>query len=169
MKQLNVQQLGVLMQARMQRRHQCFDKVVELCFTHIKRFAEKNTTFCFYEVPDFLIGYPLYDLNDCINYIIEKLQSNDFLVKYFFPRILYISWNVNEIKEEKLKASLSLLNALDGPDTAEKAKAPARRRNTVMPYGLLSATNTSAVPTKSVSFVKSVKEFKPSGKLVLDV
>lgn len=166
MKQLNVQQLSALMQTRQTRRHHCFDKILEQCHTFIRRHADKNVVFCFYEVPDFMIGYPLYDLNECITYLVEKLRAGGFLVRYFFPRILYISWNINEIKEEKLKHDMTLIKALEGPSQpVARPKTPARGGR----KGKVASVIPTTVPTKSVSFVKSVKEFKPSGKIVLDL
>ena len=155
---MNVQQLSALMQSRQSKRHICFEKVLEQCYAFIRRHAEKNVKFCFFEVPDFLIGYPLFDLNECIQYISDKLSSNDFLVRYFFPRILYISWDLNEIKEEKLRKDMSIIKALEGPPLPKK-RAP--RVKAALP--------TPTANGKSVSFVRSVKEFKPSGKIVLNL
>lgn len=161
MKHLNVQQLSALMQSRHVRRQQCFEKVLEQCFVFIKKHADKDVTFCFYEVPDFIIGYPLFDLNECIAFIMEKLRSNDFIVRYFFPRILYISWNINEINEEKLRKDMTIIKALNAPASKQTNKRPAKGKTVavVAPQGA----------NKSVSFVKSVKEFKPSGKIVLNL
>ena len=175
MKQLNVRQLSAMMETRQARRHQCFEKVLELCFTQVKRHADKNAMFCFFEVPDFLLGFPLYDLNECIAYVVDKLQKNEFLVRYYFPRILYISWNVNEIKEEKLRQNMSLIHSIEGPKPQNVASAKRRGRVAVAtkPKSIIAPTtaslNNTLVPQKAVSFVKSVKEFKPSGKIVLDL
>lgn len=170
MKQLNVRELTSQLQLRQVRRHLCFDKILEMCFGHIKRHADKNQLFCFYEVPEFMIGMPLYDMNECLAYIIEKLKENDFLVKYYFPRILYISWNINEINEEKLQNNISLIKTI-APSKAPRAKRQPRKNivcTTAANANTCQPSQTQISPTK-VSFVKSVKQFKPSGKLVLDV
>lgn len=196
MKHLNVRDLTTSMQSRQARRNQCFDKVLEQCFTFIKKHADKNKMFCFYEVPEFQLGFPLYDLNECISYIVEKLQNNEFLVRYFFPRILYVSWNVAEIKEEKLKQNMSLIKSLEGPSTSQPnydtsasftfplvSKPPPRpRQPRKAPAATLAAASKARTITfqtpispdtgqqqNSGGFVKSVKQFKPSGKIVLDL
>ena len=46
----------------------------------------------YYEVPEFLIGKPLYKLNDCIKFIIFSLSERGFSIKFHFPRVLYVSW-----------------------------------------------------------------------------
>ena len=51
-----------------------------------------NEQFLFYVVPEFMIGVPRYNVTHCIIYIIEKLEKNNFIVKYTHPNMLFISW-----------------------------------------------------------------------------
>lgn len=165
MKQLNVRELTAQLATRQAKRHQCFDRILEMCFMVIKRHADKNALFCLYEVPEFVLGMPLYDLNECISYLVEKLKANGFLVKYYFPRVLYISWNVNEIKEDKLQRDLSLIETLNAPKPRQSRKQSALPSSTTV---ATTKTVSTSLPTKA-GFIKSVKQFKPSGKIVLDV
>ena len=48
--------------------------------------------FCFYVVPEFLVGVPTYDIATCISYIVEQLTTNCFIVKYTHPNLLFVSW-----------------------------------------------------------------------------
>jgi len=48
--------------------------------------------FCFYVVPEFLVGVPTYDIATCISYIVEQLTTNGFIVKYTHPNLLFVSW-----------------------------------------------------------------------------
>ncbi len=59
---------------------------------HTSRTKIKDK-FCFFAVPEFLIGTPRYDISLCIAYIIENLQNNGFIIKYTHPNLLFISWN----------------------------------------------------------------------------
>jgi len=55
---------------------------------------QKNTEhYCFFIVPEFLVGTPRYDSAACIAYIMDKLSNNGFMVKYTHPNLLFISWN----------------------------------------------------------------------------
>lgn len=167
MKPLNVRELTKQLQTRQQKRNQSFEKVLEICYNSIRRNADKNQLFCFFEVPEFIIGLPVYDLNECILYVVEKLRSNDFLVKYYFPRILYVSWNINEINEEKLQNNLKLIKNIETPTKAPSYKPRVKKQETSITKMPTTVTTTTSSP--KASFVKSVKEFKPSGKLVLDI
>ena len=51
-----------------------------------------NDMFCFYIIPEFLMGIPRYDLAACTNFIIDKLTKNGFHIKYTYPNLLFISW-----------------------------------------------------------------------------
>jgi hypothetical protein len=149
MKLPNVKELNAQLVSRQTRRHVCFEKTLEACSSFIKKHADKNATVCFYVVPEFLIGYPLYDINECITYIKDKLEKSGYLTKYYFPRILYISWNVNEIKEFKMNKDISLIKTLEGKGQPKKGNR------------IKFAADTG--------FIDSVKEFKPSGKIVLNL
>jgi hypothetical protein len=52
-----------------------------------------NENFCTYIMPEVLIGYPNYDLEECLVFIIDKLQTDGFLTRYIHPNLLMISWN----------------------------------------------------------------------------
>ena len=61
----------------------------------------------FFEVPYIVIGLPLYDINICINYIVECLRKNGLLVQILpIPNdnIIYISWNPFDINIKNKKS-----------------------------------------------------------------
>ena len=102
MRSLTVSDLNNIISTKSDNRKQSFQKILEMMFSRIEKAAELSQLCCFFEVPEFVLGYPIYDINDCIKYIIAKLNKNGFLIKYFFPRILYISWNIDEIKQVQI-------------------------------------------------------------------
>lgn len=52
-----------------------------------------NENFCTYIMPEVLIGYPNYNIEECLVFIIDKLQIDGFLTRYVHPNLLMISWN----------------------------------------------------------------------------
>jgi hypothetical protein len=101
MKHLSLKDVQESIKKKDQKRNEAFDQILSSCYKHIQKCVDtmRTTYFCFFEVPEFVLGYPLYDLNSCISYIQDTLVRNGFKVKYLFPRILFITWFPNNSKE----------------------------------------------------------------------
>jgi hypothetical protein len=90
----------------------CFDHVLEKCHKRIRNVASYGAMNSFYEIPSMIVGLPLYDINQCTQYVIEQLRKVGFLVQLLPPPhmyVLYVSWDPEEIKP--LKKSIPTLNA----------------------------------------------------------
>lgn len=86
-----------------------FNKILNRIHVRIKTTSKqkKNEPFCWYIVPEIIIGVPRYDQGACIAYILDKLKENGFNVRYIHPNTLFISWSHwvpsyirNEIKKK---------------------------------------------------------------------
>jgi hypothetical protein len=71
-----------------------FNKVLNRIHVRIKTVSRqrKDEQFCWYVVPEVIIGIPKYDQVACIAYLIDKLKTNGFNVRYTHPNALFISW-----------------------------------------------------------------------------
>lgn len=47
----------------------------------IKSAALNEQTSCFFKIPELVLGYPIYNVEDCQKYIIRKLIENGFKVE----------------------------------------------------------------------------------------
>jgi hypothetical protein len=101
MKQLNILDLHRSINEKKMRTNECYDKILELCHKKIQIGANNQKLNCFIEVPSYVFGYPIFNFNSCIEYVYNSLKKNGFLVKYYFPKYLYISWDFDEINEHK--------------------------------------------------------------------
>jgi hypothetical protein len=45
-----------------------------------------------FDVPEFMMGYPPYNIGQCITYIMSQLVRAGFSVQYVFPKGILISW-----------------------------------------------------------------------------
>ena len=87
-----------------------FDKILEKCHDKIKTIAKNGGTNIFYEIPYYMLGYPLYDINICIEYVTTSLKKNGLFIQ-IMPKpnnnVIYISWNPvdlsNNIKKKLLE------------------------------------------------------------------
>ena len=99
---LNIFELHRTLESLKNKNTECFEKIIQSCHKKIITYTKNNKLNCFYEVPLYVIGFPIFDINKCIEYIKKSLEEDGFLVKYYFPKYLYISWDFNEINEHKL-------------------------------------------------------------------
>jgi hypothetical protein len=71
-----------------------FNKLLNRIHVRIKTASRQKVDeqFCWYTIPETIIGVPKYDQAACIAYIIDKLKTNGFNVRYIHPNLLFISW-----------------------------------------------------------------------------
>jgi hypothetical protein len=71
-----------------------FNKLLNRVHVRIKTTSRQKIDehFCWFIVPEIMIGVPKYDQAACIAYLIDKLKNNGFNVKYIHPNTLFISW-----------------------------------------------------------------------------
>jgi hypothetical protein len=72
-----------------------YNKILNRIHVKIKTISKQkiDEQFCWFVVPEVIIGVPKYDQGDCIGYIVQKLKDNGFAVKYYHPNTLFICWN----------------------------------------------------------------------------
>lgn len=54
--------------------------------------SNSNLYYIWFEIPQIIIGSPTYSLNECNEYIQNKLKENGFTVKSYSKNILLIEW-----------------------------------------------------------------------------
>ena len=91
---ININDLYNTQKNRQINKMNCFKKILQKCYNRIKTVAQKSETFCFYLVPEFSIGIPLYNVYQCANFIIDSLKQSGFNILYIRPNLLYISWDL---------------------------------------------------------------------------
>ena len=71
-----------------------FNKFLNRIHVRIKTTSKQkvDSQFCWYVVPEIMIGVPKYDQGACIAYLLDKLTTNGFNVRYIDPNTLFISW-----------------------------------------------------------------------------
>ena len=71
-----------------------YNKILNRIHVRIKTTAKQkiDEQFCWYVVPEVILGVPKYDQGACIAYIMDKLKDNGFIVRYIHPNTLFICW-----------------------------------------------------------------------------
>lgn len=86
-----------------------FDQILDKCYKRINLVADKsNEISCFFLLPEFVFGIPLYDAKSCAKYIIKNLIKEGFMVVYTHPNLLYISWDIKYTKPKNNQSELAM-------------------------------------------------------------
>ena len=103
MSMLNINELFNDQTKKEKHKEEIYDNVLKQCHKKILRSAKLNpyTNYCFYVIPKFIYGIPLYDLNKCINYLVINLSKNGFKINYTHPNLLIITWFKKEESQPK--------------------------------------------------------------------
>ena len=69
MAQLNINDLYETARKKELNKFKTFDTILKRCHNKIKNYASNHKTECIYEVPEFIIGTPLFDRDELTEYI----------------------------------------------------------------------------------------------------
>jgi hypothetical protein len=152
-----------------------FNKILNRVHVRIRTTSNqrKNEQFCWYIVPEIMIGVPKYDQGGCIAYLLNKLQTNGFNVKYIHPNTLFISWMhfvPSYIRSEIKKKTGIIINEY-GEKINETEEHNQITNDVIEPNDfIINAKQSNEVQVKNQ--VKKeytpIKSYKPSGNLVYD-
>ena len=98
MSQIDMKELYSTINAKTLRRMELYDSVLKKCHSRILYNSGLQRTYCFYQIPEFIIGVPLYDVVELRQYIMNSLKTNGFELLYIEPNWLFIQWNVKGAK-----------------------------------------------------------------------
>ena len=109
---LNIHNLHNEIEKRENRKNKTYQTILEkVQYRIITTNKKSNDCYCFYSVPTFIFGVPLYDMTKCIIFIMEDLIERGFKVNYTHPNLLFISWK--EKPKEQLKPVNEKLGLID--------------------------------------------------------
>ena len=98
MSQIDMKELHATINKQTLKRMELYDSILKKCHSRILYNSNLQRTYCFYQIPEFVIGTPLYDVLELRNYIMNSLKTNGFEILYIEPNWLFIYWNVKGAK-----------------------------------------------------------------------
>lgn len=129
--QISINELYRLQQKKKQIRVKSFIVVLEKCHNRIRNVATQGGMCCFYEVPGLVVGMPLYNVDECIEYVVNSLRKDKFLVQILPPPhigVLYISWNPQELRPPKPALRYTPTTTKDQQQQEQKQSQPIPNR-----------------------------------------
>ena len=150
-----------------------FNKILNRIHVRIKMTSRQkiDEQFCWYVIPEIIIGVPKYDQGACIAYIMDKLKENGFNVRYVHPNALFIQWIhwvPSYVRTELKKKTVIVINEYGEKVVDEEDN----EKITLLPYDISNANNDLLKISKENKNIKKsytpIKSYKPSGNLVYD-
>lgn len=151
-----------------------YNKILGRIHHRIKTISRqlKNEQFCWYVIPEMIIGVPRYDHGACTAYIIDKLRSDKLYVKYTHPNLLLISWKhwIPGYVRQEYKKKMGI--AIDGfgneidPDAPKNGTAAKEPED---PNDLMFMQNKNYNSNSKLAIGKEytpIDAYKPSGNLI---
>ncbi len=156
-----------------------FNKILNRIHVRIKTISRqsKDEQFCWFVVPEMIIGVPKYDQASCIAYLIDKLKTNGFNVRYIHPNALFISWMhwVPSYVRSELKKKTGIVINEYGQKVDEldednnKMSSEPKDPNDFMLNMKNQDPNQNQKGKAAKKEYTPIKSYKPSGNLVYDV
>ena len=151
-----------------------FNRILTRVHDKIKVAArQKNSQqFCWFLVPEMLMGVPNYDKDACITYLISKLEENDFITRYTHPNLLFISWKhyvPNYVRTEIKKKTGTVIDKFGNyvSEAEEAAEGGGGGDVNAMMYTKKGAAAAATVAVKKpAGDFKPIASYKPTGNLI---
>lgn len=150
-----------------------FNKLLNRVHVKIKTVSRQkiDEQFCWFLVPETILGVPKYDQGACIAYLMDKLKTSGFNVRYIHPNLLFISW-VHWIpsyvrSEIKKKTGISL-NEYGQKIEEDEDENKMMTDNPSDPNDYLLKQNNETNKDRQKKEYTPIKSYKPSGNLVYD-
>lgn len=135
-----------------------FKKILNRIHVRIKTTSRYSVhdKYCWFVVPEIIIGVPKYDQAGCIAYLMNILQENGFNVRYFHPNTLFICWEhwvPSYVRNEIKKKTGIVINEYGDRIDEEIPDEEENQTNTIQ-------------QVKNSKKYTPINSYKPSGKLV---
>ena len=145
-----------------------FNKLLGRIHNKIKLTSRQkhDEQFCWFVVPEMMIGVPKYDQGAAIAYIMDKLTNNGFVTKYIHPNLVFISWKhwIPAYVRSEIKKKLGY--SVDGWGNIIDKKEEDKKKDDDPNSQLFNNSKALTISSKDKKDYKSIKDYTPSGNLV---
>lgn len=106
MSMININDLYLEQQEKEKNKTNIYNNVLQKCHNKILTSSKINPydQWCFFVIPKFIYGIPLYNQPECINYLATHLTKNGFKITYTHPNLLIITWFKEHTKQSQSKS-----------------------------------------------------------------
>jgi len=151
---------------------QVYNRILNRVHKKIKSISRSRNgeKFCFFLIPEFVLGIPKYDIGICTSYIIDKLIDNGFMIKYTHPNLLFISWQHYLPRYQRTQIKKKTGNTVNEfGQIIKKGDANKKNTNTLLlnDKGRQANVKLKTVKKDDTNY-KKIANYKPTGNLIYD-
>lgn len=151
-----------------------FNKMLNSVHKKIKLTSRQkmDNQMCWFLVPEIILGVPKYDQGACIAYLMDKLKTNGFNVRYIHPNLLFISWQhwVPSYVRNEIKKKTGIIINEYGEKIEDKTNDDGDIFESDNPNDYLFKSN-KEIKEKNNTHKREytpIKSYKPTGSLLYD-
>jgi hypothetical protein len=92
--QITAKDLNYMSRMRESKHKEVYIIILERIYSRIRRCSTVSMKNCIYDIPELVVGHPMFDVDKCTRFIVRHLVMNGFKVSRTagFNRILDINW-----------------------------------------------------------------------------
>jgi hypothetical protein len=149
-----------------------FNKILNRAHVRIRTVSRQKVDeqFCWFLVPETILGVPKYDQGACIAYLMDKLKTSGFNVRYIHPNLLFISWMhwVPSYVRTEIKKKTGIKINEFGERIQEEDNEDGQKTTTSSPEpnDYLLKQNDNQIGKPQQKQYTPIKSYKPSGNLI---
>ena len=149
-----------------------YNKILNRIHVRIKTTSRQKVDehFCWYVVPEVILGVPKYDQGACVAYLLDKLKENGFQVRYIHPNTLFICWNhwvPSYVRNELKKKTGIVVDEYGNKVASEEEEDSMNSMNSLAkPREIATAKNSKQLQNQK-NFTP-IKSYKPQGNFLYD-
>jgi hypothetical protein len=161
---INIDELYEKKRIKDLQRLELYRKILNRVHVKIKTTSKVNgDNFCWFVIPETIIGVPRYDQPACIAFVMDHLEQNEFQVRYFHPNTILISWAnwVPTYVRNEFKKKTGIIVDQFGNRIQETSEEDNEIDNQID-----NSLNKKTNQIKNSKKYTPINTYKPSGKLV---
>lgn len=115
---ISIQEIHKKQKEKERNRLKVYENISIRCFKKIKETSTNEDTFCFFQLPEYIPGLPLYNLTESVIFILNILHEKGFNARYCDPNVIFISWhlpkpNLKLIEAPKVEEKKDIVSQLN--------------------------------------------------------
>lgn len=107
---ININKLRSEVEDRENNKIKIYEKILDMCYKKILNINKQNNDYnCTFIVPNVVFGLPLYNIEDCIIFIMNKLVEKGFEIYFALPTSIHIYWRPKDYINKNQKVYVNNL------------------------------------------------------------